>query len=124
MPGAIGAPRFQTLPDAVSGTKSEPPVNLVGSQRCNTPCVDVNCLRLQHRNPFVFGLRIIRKSGLKEFSISPRSFLEKRHKSSCARSIPGGRARDHRAGECESVAYSLPVPGFEIALLRELRRQC
>ncbi len=124
MIGAIGAPRFHTLPDAVSRAKSEPSVYLVGSQRRNTPCVYVNCLRLEERDPCVFGRRIIRESGLKEFSISPRRLFKKRQESSCARSIPGGRTRYHRADQGERTAYSLLVRRFEIALLRKLRAQC
>src|ERR1700724_4191261 len=97
MIGAKGAPRFHTLPDAVSRAKSEPSVYLVGSQRRNPPCVYVNCLRLEQRDPFVFRHRIIRESALKEFSISPRRLFKKRQEPSRAGSIPGGRARDHRA---------------------------
>jgi len=124
MIGAIGAPRLHTLPDAVSRAESEPLVDLVGSQRRNTPCVYVNSLRLERRDPSVFRHRIIRESTLKKFSISPRCLFKKREEPSCAGSIPGGRTRDHRADQGERTAYSLLVRRFEIALLRKLRAQC
>src|SRR5262245_28319155 len=104
MAGAIGTPCLYTLPNAVSRSKSEPSIDLVGPQRCDAPCVYIDSLRLQRRDPGIFGAGIIRKSALQEFSIPPRRLFEKSQETASAAAIAGSGALDHRADQQETTA--------------------